>query len=390
MVKKRIVLSIIVASLLTGCGAVPIEQAEKEQQVDPVEESSEGEQIAEEEPQADLDAPWRKAYLDFLNTDEDIAPYAQGDYGFTFTLIYLDDDDVPELFVDTGVEAGGQFIVGFYNGEIVKEHFRRIGSQYIEKSGLVYTNTGHMDYYPVDITKYENGEFTVIGSGISYVTEEDWKKMTEDENYPYTLTYEWENEQVTEDEFNAKVAELYDLEKSKFPDNFNMYKEFTYQLETGKWISYDHTYELIIDDVTWNEAQEICKQKGGYLATITCTDEAKKVSALIQEQGLEDYAMFVGYRDCEWIGDTFYSNRWINADGSFENVMPAMYDFWKYNWPDYDYHTEEWRVERQETDCGLAKYSKLTDMIYIFEAPDELLTISPQYTGKMGFICEYD
>lgn len=54
------------------------------------------------------------------------------------------------------------------------------------------------------------------------------------------------------------------------------------------------------------------------------------------------------------------------------------------------YSEQEWKPERDETDCGLVKYNKETNQIYVFEAPDNLLETSPQYTGKMGYICEYD
>ena len=385
-VLKNITLVLLAASLLVGCGATQTVE-KKPIPEEPVTEEAAAEEISSDD--VDLDEPWRQAYLDFLNTDEEIAPYVQGDYGFSFTLIYLDDDDIPEMFIDTGVEAGGQYIVGYYDGEVVEEHFSRIGSQYIEKSGLVYTDTGHMDYYPVDITKYENGKFTVIGSGLYYVSEEDWEKMTTDENYPYTLTYEWEGETVTKEQFDEEVNKLYDLNQSVTPDNFTTYKEFTYMLQTGKWTSYDHMYEFIVADVTWPEAQEACRQKGGYLATVTCLDEAQRIASLMKEQGLEDNVMYVGFRNCERVGDDWYNDRWILADGSYEDVMPAIYDYWRYQWPD-DNSSNEWRVERDETDCGLAKFSTKTNMIYIFEAPDELLKVSPQYAGKMGYICEYD
>ena len=151
-----------------------------------------------------------------------------------------------------------------------------------------------MGFYPLDITKYENGEFTVIGSGIACFT---------DENSPDTLTYEWEGEQVSEETFDSKVAEFYDLEQSRYPDNFKTYNEFVYQIKTGKWTSYDHRYEFIAADTTWDEAQEACKQKGGYLATITCNEEANTIAAQMREQGMESYALFVGFRSSEWVGD---------------------------------------------------------------------------------------
>lgn len=382
----------MMASLLVGCGNTPNEVMSTNQESLNVEEKNESEEdfIEEDTEVWDLDAPWRKAYIDYLNTNEEIAPYAQGDYGFTFALIYLDDNDVPELFVDTGVEAGGQYIATYYDDKVVTHHFSRIGSQYIERSGLVYTNTGHMDYYPLTITKLEDGIFTEIGSGISYVSEEDWEKMTSDENYPYILTYEWEDESVTEEQFNAKVAELYDLDQSKYPEDFNSYDEFVYQLENGKWYSYDHRYEFIAGDVNWDEAQSQCKKKGGYLATITCLNEAKEISAQLHEQGFDDYALYVGYRSCGWEGDEFYSYRWVDADGNYKVVMPSMYDYWYYEWPGYDYQDSEWSFEAGEQEYGLVKYNSETNMIYVFEAPGDLISVSPQYAGKMGYICEFD
>ncbi|MCR4745915.1 MAG: hypothetical protein K5894_11905 [Lachnospiraceae bacterium] len=197
--KKRILIAVVMASLLVGCGTAKSEKS------------------------------WQKAYIDYLNTDEEIAPYAKEDY--TFALIYLDDDDIPELFIDTGFEAGGQYIATYYNGKVVTHQFLRIGSQYIERSGLVYTHTGNMDYYPLTITKLENGTFTEIASGLSYVSEEDWEKMTTDENYPYTLTYEWGDEIVTEEQFNTNIEEIYDLEKSTYPEDLCSYDEFVDRLE---------------------------------------------------------------------------------------------------------------------------------------------------------------
>lgn len=163
-----------------------------------------------------LDEPWRQAYLEFLNSDDPIIQSCYSDPDITFSLIYLDDDNVPELFIDTGFEAGGQFVVTYYNGTINSLHLSRRGSQYIEKNGLIYTNTGHMDYYPLSITELKDGVFTVIGSGVSYLSEEDRDKMLEDEDYPYTLTYEWEGEIVTETQYNEKIYALYDLKESKY------------------------------------------------------------------------------------------------------------------------------------------------------------------------------
>ena len=188
-------------------------------------EYSSTEEVTEVAEEANNNEDWRSAYLDYLSTDDDMDACRESDIGFKFSLIYLDDDDIPELFIDTDVEAGGQIVATYHDGKVVEQHLSRLGSQYIEKSGLIYTNTGHMDYYPLTITKLENGTFTEIGEGLSYLSEEDREKLANDNEYPYTLTYEWEGETVSEEQFNAKVAELYDLDKSKYPDDMHNYDE---------------------------------------------------------------------------------------------------------------------------------------------------------------------
>ncbi|WP_024865661.1 C-type lectin domain-containing protein [Butyrivibrio sp. FCS014] len=364
--------------------------AENESVVD--EAGAEASEAVSEEPSNELTPDnipeWSKAYAEYLRTGAEYISFADGGSELSYTLIYLDDDDIPELFIDTGVEASGQMVVTYYDGKVVDQYLSRIGSQYIEKSGLIYTDTGHMDYYPISITKLENGVFSEIASGVKYVSEEDYDKMGEDENYPYTLTYEWGEETVTEEEFNAHVAEYYDVDKGKHPDNYYSYDEFLYLLENGKWYSADHKYELFIQDCSWSDAQKFCLEKGGYLATVTCTDEAKVISDLIKKEGYTDKAFFVGYRSSEWVGETFCSFRWINEDGSYQEVMPSMYDFWGYNSPGYDYDKSEFPYETREV--GLAKYFEEDGMIYIFDAPDKVLDVSPEFAGNIGFICEFD
>ncbi len=235
--KKRILYAFIAASLLAGCGNTSSNTGKHEtsnsNDSDEATETEAEPGVAESDIQEENE-PWRQAYLDYLTSDTDFINYRDNGDSLTYTLIYLDENDVPELFIDSGFEAGGQLIATYYDGKVIDQHFPRIGSQYIERTGLVYTNTGHMDYYPLSITKLENGEFTVLGSGIAYMTDEDREKMVADENYPYTLTYEWEDEVVSEEQFNANVAKLYDLEKSKYPDNFYTYDEFLSVVETGK------------------------------------------------------------------------------------------------------------------------------------------------------------
>ncbi len=378
------------ASSVESSSVVERSEAESFAQTSSMAEESSNKDTADLLRGANPDTAWRKAYIDYLEKGNGTVVFSEYSSMFTYTLVYVDDDDIPELLIDTGSALGGELIATFYCGKVIEEHLSRIGSEYIEKGGLIYTDTGHMDYYPVTITKLENGTFSVIGSGLASISDEEAKKRSEDPHYEYELSFEWEGRPVTVEEYRAEIGKLYDMDRSKSPNNYYSYDEFLYLLKNGKWFSYDHKYEFIKQDVTWDEAQEICKRKGGYLATITCLGEDKRISSLMKEQGFDDCSMYVGFRSNEWIGKQFYSFRWIKPDGSFVNIMPSMYDFWDYHWPGYDYRNMEWSFEKGELNCGLAKYNKETEMIYIFEAPDELIKVSPHYAGKMGFICEYD
>lgn len=329
--------------------------------------------------------PWETAYADYIDSmwDEGQEPYVET----SFSLIFLDDDDIPELFIDTGYEAGGEIVLTYYNDEVVIQQLSRCGSQYIEKSGLIYTNTGHMGYYPVEITKLKNGEFSLIASGLKVFRsdEENMGYELDDEGEPIS-DYEWEGETVTEDEFYAKIDEIFDREQGIYPERRYSAEEMISKLRTGACTSQGHRYELIQADVdSWTDAQNLCKEKGGYLATITSPDEQDMIAGQIANENMGDVSFYVGYRWGEKIDGEYYSDRWINSDGSF-TMCGFMHGLWKYDAPDYEH--DEWEYEYQ--DCGLVKYYESTNQIYLFEAPERLLDFSPEYAGKMGYICEYD
>ncbi|MCH5275883.1 MAG: hypothetical protein J1E65_08580 [Lachnospiraceae bacterium] len=54
---------------------------------------------------------WQEAYAAYIE-EEDKDGY------YTYSLIYVNGDDIPELVIDTGGEAGGCEILTFYNGEM--------------------------------------------------------------------------------------------------------------------------------------------------------------------------------------------------------------------------------------------------------------------------------
>ena len=153
--KRQAVIIFSLIALIAFCSCGNNNSTDKGEQIK-IEDTSEGESMEEQvttpEAEPTEDDPWRVAYLNYIDNLQEI--YEGTDGGtFTYYLIYLDDNDIPELFIETDSEASGERIVTYYNGDTVDYQLSRIGSTYIERSGLLFTDTGHMDYYPVYITK---------------------------------------------------------------------------------------------------------------------------------------------------------------------------------------------------------------------------------------------
>lgn len=58
---------------------------------------------------------WKEAYIDFLHKMHVIK---SADDNCGYALIYVDEDDIPELFIDTGFAVSGETVVSFYDGTI--------------------------------------------------------------------------------------------------------------------------------------------------------------------------------------------------------------------------------------------------------------------------------
>lgn len=150
---------------------------------------------------------WQEAYIDFISKIHVTIPTL--DNGFEYSLIYVDDDDIPELYVFTGGMALGEIIVSFYNGNIGIMNRDRCGIAYIEHGGLLYNANGAMGFYPCNVYMLKKGTFTEIGTG--------WCLESADEQGNICYDYFWEGQAVTEAEFNASIDELIDTSECVIP-----------------------------------------------------------------------------------------------------------------------------------------------------------------------------
>ena len=136
---------------------------------------------------------------------------------------------------------------------------------------------------------------------------------------------------------------------------------------------HESRYELIVDDISWSEANEECLKKGGHLITITSQEEMDQAIALAEGAGLR-FVWMGGYTSIRddtayghWItGEPFEFQPWYPGEPSRtdEDGADEMYlMLWQVN--------DEWSWNDQRNDpvgeTGL-EYFK----------------------GKTGYICEYE
>lgn len=155
-------------------------------------------------------ANWQDAYADFIHTLHVTGhlPYPKDS---RYSLIYLDADAVPELYIETGGVSIHEIVVSFYNGKVRSINRYRAGMKYLERQGLLYNDTGDISYdhdgdrgyFPCNVYRLSKGTFTEIGMGWY-----EYRKDAED-NLLYEGYY-WEGSPVTKSVYETRLRELID------------------------------------------------------------------------------------------------------------------------------------------------------------------------------------
>lgn len=317
---------------------------------------------------------WQEAYLDFLDNHEN-------EYGSDseLNLLYLDDDEVPELLIDTNSGAGGAMIFSFYQGNLYMNYLERSGYVFREGAGLIYNMGGNTGYYPLHVDKLYQGQFYRLFDGLNI---QNYTDSGEEIN-----SYEIMDKEVTEKEFWDAIERTFgNTEDGTRPEYYYSVNEMKTLLQTGHNSSFGHRYEFVAEDITWEDAQKACHEKGGYLVTITSPGEIMAVRDSMKEEGKTSIFFYVGYQSCGWNGDVWEEEGWIEKDGTL-TPSTLQTGFSYYYAPDYD-DSSEWSDVRRRV--GLVEYNAETDRIYLYEAPRDILSVSPEYAGKIGYICEFD
>ena len=290
-----------------------------------------------------------------------------------YWFVYLDDDDIPELIFDDGYYyyiytlngdtcnfGKRDFIIAYSegSGKLLIEYFYD-GTTYIE--GYTY-NKGNKEFI-LEVEADKTGEYDILG-------------------YPVSL-----------DSYNL-INDFIDLDSAKKIRYDNCYStvEILYVMKTGHDSSYTHRYEVIYDDVTWEEAQEICEEKGGYLAAITSWEELYRIKELFSDRD-ELAVCYIGCRGT--ISD--HNQCWIlNNNNTIDTGGGGIYIF-DYGKDNHTYLLDNLGLDEcEERGYGILVYGKNrydSDSDYqvdMLSGPNDIVASNPSLSGKVGFICEYD
>ena len=314
---------------------------------------------------------WFEKYSSIVSGSQWIKNDAVVINSYMYYLAYIDDDDIPELIVYDGhyfdilILNGGK--CGFGKRDYIVGYNERTGKILCEEHdldwdcricGYVYDKGSIEEEIVADVD--DTGEYDVLGYS------------------------------VTQDSYN-EFYDFFDLENVTEITNDNCYStvEILYVMKTGHDSSYTHRYEVIYEDVTWEEAQEICKEKGGYLAVITSQEELNRIKELFSDRD----ELAVCYIGCKGT----YANddrRWYLKNGNTIEIGGGNIYVFPYD-NTSGVSCLEIDYENETMDHGFLVYGKLNDYDNDSDAkmlmgPNDIVSSDPNLSGKVGFICEYD
>ena len=138
---------------------------------------------------------WKQAYLDLMKKP--------GGDNVKYKLVYIDDDDIPELYILGNTVAQGDMLCTYREGEVWGIHMYNYGLSYLERQNSFCDSGGRMDSY-FDYV-WHKGEFGA----------EDNSRVECDAEGNPIYVYNWDGEEVSKKEYEESLEEAYDETKAK-------------------------------------------------------------------------------------------------------------------------------------------------------------------------------
>lgn len=166
---------------------------------------SENQSDTEKQP----DTGWKAKYINCVNeyNDDDT----------TYSLIDIDDNAVPELYVNVGSTPAGSKLISYVNGNVIEQEIHTDGLSYIEGKNL-FKDTGGRKYegnlYIIsydDIYEIKDGKFDLISSG-------GYGGEIQDNGYGNEYYYFWNDKKLnSESEYDECINSVFNEKEAITP-----------------------------------------------------------------------------------------------------------------------------------------------------------------------------
>ena len=150
---------------------------------------------------------WRSAYRNWL--------FKNGDAYNTYALIYVNDDDIPELAVNTGAEAGGCQILTYGGAGLQVLQTQRLHYTYVKRGNLLCNSDGHMDSYYDYVYTIRNGGWQCIAKGLSWGYQGEWSEVL---GRYICKNYEWNGQPTTLAGYLVALSQVYPENRASEPE----------------------------------------------------------------------------------------------------------------------------------------------------------------------------
>ena len=210
--------------------------------VDETQPSDSESNVLQEEEQ-EITAEWKEAYINYVNecgTEYDYWGYPIEIY----KLININNDNIPELYINFGGTATGDVLCTYSGGKVVEQPMWNYGLSYIEGQNLFRDSGGHMDVYYDKIYSIQNDHIVLLYEG-NYGASDN-SQVQYDSNGNPIYDYYWNGIQVSsEAEYRNLLNEIYHSQQESTP-----FDNAEYNSEAGRYTGNGLcNYEEIIEAI---------------------------------------------------------------------------------------------------------------------------------------------
>lgn len=145
-----------------------------------------------------------------------------------------------------------------------------------------------------------------------------------------------------------------------------------------------HQYTYLLDDCTWTEAFYKAQEAGGYLARINSLEEFNYIAEQLEDMGYEEKQFRIGGRRDKDSMEYYWVDEYNVLYG--DQINTSVYwctDKWMQNEPSF--------VDGEIDECYLDIFYYEGEGRWVMnDVPNDIISIVPYYSGKIGYIIEYE